>query len=194
MVIHLKSIIGILAVLVGFLQFIPYFFDIRRGTVKPHVLSWFTWSLLTGLGFALLWLNGGGNGAWIFLFQSIACLTIALYACFRGEKKITILDWISFTAALITFVFYIFTKDIVTSAILAAAIDSLGFIPTFRKSYMKPREETVVMYLCSGIAFCLSILALRTYSFSTIFYPLVLAVTNLSFVFFLFIRRKVLHS
>jgi hypothetical protein len=122
--------------------------------------------------------------------QSLLCLVIACYAFFKGEKNITRMDWISFGGAMVATVFYLFTKNAILSVVLAATIDCLGFVPTFRKSYTKPLDEPALTYFFSGLGFLFSIAALQAYAFETIFYPSVLVIANSVFVLFLLVRRK----
>lgn len=186
----MKTAFTIIALILGFAAFIPYFIEIWKKTAKPHVFSWITWGILTGLGFFLSLSAGGGEGAWVFGLQSALCLVIAVYALIKGEKNITRMDWVTFTSAIIITVIYIFTKNAVISVFLAASIDSLGFVPTFRKSFMKPFDEPSLTYFLSFLGFIFSIGALQSYSFVTMFYPLILVVTNGAFVLFLLVRRR----
>ncbi len=186
----MKTLFAAVSLVFGFITFIPYFIEIWKKTAKPHVFSWVTWSLLTGLGFVLSLKGGGGGGAWVFGLQSALCLVIACYAFFHGEKNITRIDRISFGSALVVTVIYIFTKNAILSAFLAATIDCLGYVPTVRKSYMKPLDEPALTFFFSGLSFLFSIAALQAYSFETVFYPSVLVLANGAFVLFLLIRRK----
>jgi hypothetical protein len=186
----MKTLFAVASLCFGFVTFVPYFVEMWKGTAKPHIFSWVTWSLLTGLGFILSLRGGGGEGAWIFGLQSLLCLLVAVYAIFKGEKHITRTDWISFAGALTVTVVYLFTKNGPVSAFLAATIDSLGFVPTFRKSYLKPLEEPALTYFFSFLGFLFSLGALQVYSFETVFYPLALVVANCAFVIFLLVRRK----
>jgi len=182
------------SLVLGFVTFLPYFARMWKGTARPHVFSWMTWGILTGLGFVLSLSGGGGKGAWIFGLQSALCLSIAAYALFKGERNITRSDRVVFTGAILTTIFYAFTKNAVLSVILAAAIDLLGYIPTFRKSYLKPLDEPALTYFFSFLSFAFSLGALATYSFVTMFYPLILVVTNIVFILFLLIRRRTLNQ
>jgi hypothetical protein len=174
----------------GLATFLPYYINIARKKTKPHIFSWINWAFLTGLGFVLSLTNGGGEGAWIFGLQSAACLGIAVWALFKKEKNIVRIDVIIFGAAIIITFFYVITKNAIISVALAAIIDCLGFVPTFRKSYLKPFDETALTYFLSFLSFLFSILALQSYNFVTMFYPLVLLITNNIFVVFLLVRRK----
>lgn len=189
-----KTIFVVLSLAASIGTFVPYFLNMWKRTARPHIFSWITWGLLTGLGFILSFSQGGGGGAWVFGLQSVLCFVVVAYGFFYGEKNITRVDWIVFLSALTLVVFYVFTKNVVLSVVLAATIDLLGFIPTFRKSYLKPYEEPAFTYFSTFISFLLSLGALGTYSFVTMFYPIALIVINISLVSFLLIRRRALRS
>jgi len=185
-----KTIFTIISLVFGFATFLPYYINIRKKVAKPHLFSWLPWGILTGLGFILSLRGGGGGGSWIFGLQSILCLGIAGYALVKGEKNITRIDWFFFASAILIMFIYAFTKNAVFSVSLAAVIDFLSFLPTFRKSYSKPYDEPVLTYFFSFLGFLFSLGALQTYSFVTLFYPSTVVVTNGVFVLFLFLRRK----
>ncbi len=185
-----KDILAIISLILGFLIYVPYFRALAKKEASPHVFSWLTWGILIGLGFILSLTSGGGEGAWIFALESFFCFVIALCALLQKKKNITRSDQIVFAGAMVITVFYIFTKNAIISVILAALIDSLGFIPTFRKSYSQPYSEPWSSYLFSALAFLASIGALAAYNFTTLFYSLTLIVTNLALVVFLIARRK----
>lgn len=190
----MQNAFAVLSLIFGFGTFVPYFVEMFKGTARPHIFSWITWSLLTGLGFLISLKAGGGEGAWIFGLQAGLCLIVAVYGVFRGEKHITQLDRLAFASALIITAIYIFTKNAVLSVCLAATVDCLGFIPTFRKSYMQPASEPALTYTFSGLGFLFSLGALHELTLVTIFYPLVLVLANISFVLFLLVRRRALQS
>ena len=180
-----KNIFAILSLVFGFGVFLPYYINIWKKVAKPHLFSWITWTLIGGLGFVLSYRGGGGEGSWIFGLQTILCLGVAVYALFKGEKNISFFDWIAFSGVIIAAIVYVSTKNAVLSVILAATIDFLGFIPTFRKSYLKPYDEPILTYFFAFLSWFFSIVALENYSFVTMFYPFTLTLTNIVFVLFL---------
>lgn len=186
----LKTIFTTVSLASGIAIFVFYYISIFKKEAKPHLFSWTTWGILTGIGFVASLSEGGGEGAWIFALESILCLSVAGFALFRGEKNITRVDWVFFISAIVTMFVYVLTKNAVLSVFLAAIIDILGFLPTFRKSYLKPYNESVSSFSFSFLSYLFSLGALQTYSFVTIFYPVTLVITNGVFVLFLIIRRK----
>lgn len=185
-----QDIFGIIATVLGVATFLPYFVAIYKKTVRPHIFSWFTWGLLTGVGFLVSTANGGGSAAWIFGGESILCFIIAGYAIWHGEKLITKLDWASFVSAMIVFIFYLFTRNAIWSAALAATIDTLAFVPTYRKSFTQPFDEPISTYLLSGVGYAFSLFALDDYGTAPLIYPSTLILTNLGFAIYLAVRRR----
>ena len=185
-----KTIFAIASLISGIAIFIPYYISILKKEAKPHLFSWTTWGILTGIGFISSLSEGGDKGAWIFALESILCLSVAVYALVKGEKNKTRIDYVFFISAIIIMFTYAFTKNAVLSVSLAAIIDFLAFLPTFRKSYLKPYDEPSLSYFFSFLSYLLSLGALQAYSFVTLFFPSTLVITNGVFVLFLLIRRK----
>jgi len=189
-----KEMIGGLSVLVGLAGFVPYFWAMYKREVKPHVFTWFTWGLLAGLVFAAQWTEGGGAGAWNIGIIAFVCFLVAVLALFVGEKNITRKDWVTFVAALIAIPVWWLTDDPVGSVILATLINFLAFLPTFFKSYHKPREESLGYYVFSTIGFVLSIWALEVYNLTTVLYPGYIVVANIAFAAMVLWRRRILSA
>lgn len=185
-----KTLFTILSLTLGFAIFVPYYINIFKKKARPHLFSWVTWGILGGLGFILSFLGGGGGGAWIFGLSSILCFGVVGYAIFYGEKNITRIDWAAFIAALTIAGFYVFAKNAAFSVFFVAIIDSLGFVPTFRKSYLKPHDEPALTYFLGSLSFLFSLGALTEHTFVTMFYPATLVATNFALVLFLLFRRK----
>lgn len=186
-----KAALGVVAIIIGIAAYIPYLRDLFRGKTRPHVFSWFIWGLMTAIGFFAQISEGAGAGAWIGAFTASVSFFIAIYALRRGEKNITPLDWASFLGAVLAIAFWMITKEPLVAVILIVIIDALGFVPTFRKSYTKPHEETLVSYFLNGTKFIPALFALEVFSPTTALYPIYLVVANYSFVAMLMTRRKV---
>lgn len=186
----MKPFLGIAATLLAFYSYIPYFRDIFAGKTKPHAFSWLVWFLLTAIGFVAQVKDNGGAGAWVTGFTAFVALFIFILAIQRGEKNITRADWACLFGAVLAMGLWALTKDPLLAVILITVIDALGFLPTFRKAYSKPQEETMITFLLSSIKFIIAIAALSNYSAITVLYPASLVFMNGVFVVMLVIRRK----
>lgn len=194
MVMDYKIILGAIASIISFIAYIPYVRDIFNGKTKPHVFSWLAWGLLTGIVFFAQIAKGAGPGAWVTGFAAVACMFIAAAAFFRGEKNITRIDWISFIGALLGGVFWKLTDNPLAAVILVTIADSLAFVPTVRKAYKKPWEETASTYFLNALKFAIGLLALQSLNLTTVLYPAYLVLANGLFVIMLFVRRKTITA
>lgn len=185
-----KIILALLATLIGLIGYIPYFRDIFKGTTKPHVFSWFIWSLLTGIAFAAQVVEGAGPGAWVTGFTAVVCSAVAVLAFSKGEKEITKSDWVCLVLALLGIALWLVTDNPLTAVIVVTITDALAFIPTFRKTYFKPHEETLTEYALAAVKFFISIIALESLTLSTWLYPASLVIMNGAFVVMALIRRR----
>lgn len=189
-----KALLGVIAVVVGFIGYVPYFRDIFKGKTKPHAFSWLVWGVLTGIAFVGQVVSDGGAGAWVTGFTAVICLIIFLLALKKGKRDFPITDWISLAGAGFALLLWAITNDPLIAIVLVSIIDALGFIPTFRKSYYRPFEETLFTYHMSSLKFVIGLFALESYSIVTILYPVSLILTNSTFAILLITRRKQLGS
>jgi uncharacterized membrane protein SpoIIM required for sporulation len=147
-----------------------------------------------GLMFLTQRTNLAGPGAWVTGCSALVALLISALSIVRGERRITRLDLLTFFAALAMISVWYFTSDPLWLVILITEIDMLGFYPTFRKSYVRPHEESAVLFALSATKFVFSYLALSTYSIVTALYPLTMVILCAALVALLLWRRAVVPA
>ncbi|MFO0970972.1 MAG: hypothetical protein U0520_01325 [Candidatus Saccharimonadales bacterium] len=185
----MKNLVGIIAVALTFIGYIPYIRDTIKGKTKPHIFTWFIWGFVTAVAFGLQLSDKAGPGAFVTLAAAIVCLAIALIGLRKGSKEITKSDTMFLVLSMVALVLWLFAEQAVLSVILLSLIDILGFIPTIRKSWHKPGEETLISYVVNTVRFCLALYALERYTIVTILYPLTWVLANGLFSVYLIIRR-----
>lgn len=171
-----------------------YFAGIARGRTHPHVFSWLIWGTISSIGFAAQVAEGAGPGAWARGFGSATCFLLVFISFFKGEKDIRRADWATLAAALSAIPLWMITKTPFWSVLIVCFIDTIGYIPTVRKSWLKPREEQAVSYVFSCLGAGFSLLAIKQYTPSTWLYPLVLFFTNGLMWAYLMARRRALET
>lgn len=176
--------------LAAFAGYSIYLRDIFRGKTKPHAFSWLVWSIMEAIAFTAQVVKHGGAGAWVTGASAAISFFIFLLALAKGKKDFPWFDWIALAISLIAVFLWWLTKEPTMSVILVVIVDAAAFIPTFRKGYHKPFEETITEYELSTFKHLLGILALQAYSISTWLYPASLVMTNSLFVLLLIVRRK----
>jgi hypothetical protein len=138
--------------------------------------------------------DGAGIGSVVMGVTTLMSLYIIIISIKKGERSIKPVDWISFMISLIALVSWILVKTPLYAVILIVIADIAAFIPTIRKSYIKPQSETVETFAIAAMKHVFSILALQNISFISSFYTFYLIVINLLFVSMLMIRRKSLQD
>lgn len=190
---EIKSVIGIIAVGLVFIGYIPYLRDLWKGKTVPHVYSWFLWGFVTTIAFALQVSDRAGVGAFVTLAAASMCaVVIALsFAKQKGKMDITMLDTFFLLLAFVSLGFWLIAKQPVISAVLATTTDLLGFAPTIRKSWHKPFSETLSLYSLNTFRFGLAAISLQHYSLITALYPISWCIANGLFACMLIYRRKI---
>lgn len=189
----IKNIIGVIAILLTFIGYLPYIRDIFKGKTKPHIYSWFLWGFVTTIAFALQVCGGAGIGAYVTLAAALLCIVVFILGLrLKGKRDITLSDTLFFLLAFVALFLWLVAKQPVLSAILVTATDLLGFAPTIRKSWNNPHSETLSFYLLNSLRFLLAVIALQHYSIITALYPITWMFANGLFGILLIIRRRLI--
>lgn len=183
------TLFGILSVGIGIVSYLPYFRDIYRGTTKPHPFSWLIWGILDTTVFAAQVVKGAGAGSWATAVTLFFTFIIAIVSFKRGEKRITITDWVCLIGALGGITLWLFTSDPFYAVLVVTVTNSLAMIPTIRKSFMRPFEETASMYALAVLKWIPAIFAMQSFTPTNWLFPVSLVFWNSALVLLLLVRR-----
>ncbi len=185
-----KTLLALGAIMIAIVSYVPYFRDIFRGKTKPHAFTWLIWGTLNGIAFLGQLSDSGGVGAWALGFTAIATLSIFGLSLFKGEKNIKPFDWFCLVGSFLAIVPWLLTNDPLLSVVLITLIDVIAFMPTVRKSVIKPHQETLITYFLSIFKYFFIVGALENYTVVTVLFPFVIGFMNLAFVVFILVRRR----
>ncbi len=163
--------------------------SIAAGRTKPHAFSWFIWFLLSLVIALAQWARGAGVGITMMLVSAGGCLLLAYLGWRVGQKNIVKKDYISLFLSFLTIPLWIVTKDPLASIFLIAFINTLGLIPTLRKSWHTPNEENPMTYLLFGTSNFVSIFSIESINLTTALMPAYRSILCFMTVIFLLIRR-----
>jgi hypothetical protein len=184
-----RDFLGVAAIVIGLIGYVPYFRTIFNGKTKPHAFTWLVWGILTAIAFGGQVVGKAGSGAWVTGFTAFISFTICVLALIKGKRDFPLADWLCLVGCMIGLALWAITGNPLAAIILITLIDMLAFAPTFRKSYSKPYTEPAFTYSLSGIKFLIALFALQQVTTVTVLYPASLVLTNGAFVALVIIRR-----
>ena len=186
-----KELMGILSVLLFCGSYIPYFYSIWRGITKPHPYSWTAWGLLLGLIYFIQVSEKGGPGAWGIAAVALLQLAVAAVGWWRrADIEIMSLDVVAFTGAGVAMLLWLGADNPLAAVILIAAIDVLGYVPTFRKTLVAPYSENLLAYAIGAAAMLASLFGLTTLNATTVTEPIAFLIMQMLFVTVIAARRR----
>lgn len=186
----MKQALGLTAVALTFLAYIPYYRDIIRGKTHPHVYSWSLWGLLTILIVALQIKGGAGVSTLVTASAGLLCLGVIILSLKKGKKDIAVSDTVTAILALVAIGFWLVANKPVASITLVVIADLLAFYPTVRKSWNQPYAETLSLFATNTIRFMLALVAIEHYTLLAMMWPAAWVVANAAFSVMLIVRRK----
>jgi len=190
-----KEILSAIAIALTFAAFVPYIRAILSGTTKPHVFSWVIWGSTTFVVFLAQIEGKGGVGAWpIGVSGSITIFIAFLAYVKRADITITKTDWLFFVSALSSLPLWHVTSDPLWAVVILTIVDALGFGPTVRKAYSFPHSESLLFFALFAVRNVLVILALESYSVTTVLFPAVIAAACVSLMAMVTYRRRELAT
>lgn len=190
-----KEILSAIAIALTFAAFVPYIRAILSGTTKPHVFSWVIWGSTTFVVFLAQIEGKGGVGAWpIGVSGSITIFIAFLAYVKRADITITKTDWLFFVSALSSLPLWHVTSDPLWAVVILTIVDALGFGPTVRKAYSFPHSESLLFFALFAVRNVLVILALESYSVTTVLFHAVIAAACVSLMAMVTYRRRELAT
>lgn len=132
----------------------------------------------------------GGVGAWAIGVSGIITIYVAFLAYIKNSDiTITRTDWVFFILAMISLPLWYITSDPLWAVVILTAVDVLGFVPSFRKAYIKPFEEQLTFFVIMVARNLISIMALEHYSVTTVLFPVITALVCMIFILLVIYRR-----
>ncbi|MGA7429263.1 MAG: hypothetical protein WBQ24_08770 [Xanthobacteraceae bacterium] len=205
-----KDVMGALAVLIAIAAYGIYVWKTLRGDARPHPLSWLIFGVLTGTGYLVQLDQKAGPGSWVMAVTTLVCLMLCVMSFWRGERTFPWYEWAFLGAAIVVFVFYLWSRnpepigavggvtprDLLIrhapaiSSTLAAFVNVLGFGPTVTKAWLRPHSDSVSIFVLNSLKFVPSFFALDSISVATCVFPATLVVANAGVALIIYLRRQ----
>ena len=169
-----KAIAGVCAGIFSLLGFVPYIITICQGKTSPNRASWSIWASL-GIVLAISNYSAGARETmWLLTAYAVCQITIAILSLKYGEGGWNIFDRTCLLGAFISIVLWQLYDSPLIAIAISIAIDSLGALPTIKKSYLQPETEDLFSWMMFWTAGTLNIFALTQWSVELIAQPIYL--------------------
>ncbi|MDQ5950592.1 MAG: hypothetical protein QG585_534 [Patescibacteria group bacterium] len=186
----MKETLAIIGAVIAVVGNVPYLLDVIKKRVEPHPYTWLVWTIVSGVTFFGQVAKGAGIGALPTAAAEIFTVIIFLFSLQYGFKNIVKTDTYFFIFALLGLIPWAITKDPTISVIIVVIIDLVAFVPTIRKTWIKPKSETPVLFSMNVVRHILTLFSLQAYNIATTLHSIVMIVINSIMTGIIVLKKK----
>lgn len=183
-------IFGILGGLIAFLASVPYIIDIVRGNTKPQRMAWVIFLTLSGISFFAQLAEGATDSLWfplVLFLQAIVIFVLTLKFGVGGFGKFDIL---TLFLAILIMILWAVTKSAALAIICGVVVNDIGKVLVAKKAYKLPNTEYLPTWVWSVVASLFAVLAVGSFDWILIIYPLNNAISVGVIAAIIIYRRK----
>ncbi len=189
-----KLVLGAASAVVAFINYLPYLIGVVQKTLHPHAFSWIIFTAITATIAVAQLTAGAGAGAWATAATSLTTCLIAGFALRNGGYRITRSDKLSLFGALAAIPAWVITANPLIAVIILTGIETLGFLPTYRKAWHQPHDESVLAFSLTLLKYGLALGAMGNYTLTTTLFPIALILLSSVLITELLIRKQVVKA
>jgi len=179
----IEIVLIIIAVTLALIGNGRYLIDVLKGKTKPHLYTWFIWSIVSAVVFFGQLVKGAGVGAIPTFVAEIFTIIIFFFSLRFGFTNIPKKDHYFLALALIGMIPWAITKDPTISVITVVIIDVIAFLPTLRKTWKYPTTETSLLYGMNVLRHTITLYLLESYNIATMLHSIAMIIINSLMVF-----------
>lgn len=161
---------------------LPYSLDIIRRKTKPRIVSWFNWSLLTGIATAAALADKQYPSAVLTAVATLETAGVVILGLKYGERKFERFDVICQISAIIGLILWIVFNSPLVAIFATVLIDFLAGLPTYKHAWQKPDEETTSSFVFAALGGAFALAAVHDPHLSGLIYPIYIVLANVVLV------------
>lgn len=138
---------------------IPYIIGVMKGNLKPKLVSWFTWCLLSVLLTGAAIAESHTTSA---IMSSVAALctgSVVILGLKHGSRTLDKLDIGCLIGAMAGIAIWLMLDNPTLAIFVAVTVDIIAFIPTLVHGWNAPHEESLVAFVIATVGAGLGFLA-----------------------------------
>lgn len=175
------------------ISIIPYFRSILKGDTKPHRMTFFIWTILILIAFFSQLAKGASWSLLLTAGDGIAVLATFILSVKFGVGGLEWRDIISLVGVVVSLILWYLTKEPATALFLIILIDLIGLNLTIIKTWKNPETENWVAWAICALGGFFGVLAVGSYNFILLSYPVYICLANLSLTIIIIYRKNYLH-
>lgn len=159
---------------------IPYIIGVTKGDLKPKVVSWFTWSLLSVLLTGAAIAEGYTISAIMSSIAALSTGSVMILGLKHGNRSLDKLDILCLGGAMAGIAVWLLLDNPTLAIFVAVAVDIIAFIPSLVHGWKSPEEESLMGFALATVGAGLGFSAAVVSSGGTvgIVYPLYAVLFN----------------
>ena len=157
---------------------VPYIRDIRRGTTRPHRVSWFTFAALSTVAAVSQFVDGAGAGAWLAAGSAVGFTIVFGYSIRAGVGGSSWPDRCGLVLAAVGVALALVAREPLVAVVSVIAAELVAIALTAVKAVRDPDSETPTTWLFDCLAGGLAIAAVSSFSVTELMYPVHHTVAN----------------
>lgn len=181
---------GLIAVGLAIAANIPYMYQIARRKVRPHPFTHFALGVTITTTGVIMMSNGAGAGAWSdFADGALSFVIVVLTLKNYKKQKFALSDVVCLVAALLALAIWLLVGNPLIAVLLLMTSDVFAMIPTIRKTWRKPKSESLAywsIFILNGVFI---VLALSEYTFLTLVGVVAWFVMEIPLVLFILYKK-----
>lgn len=184
-----------LVILSNFLSIVstfPYLVGVVKGVIKPRIITWVIWSILTGVSCIASLFEGQFITMILLIVTTVLTSSVAILGWRHGDKQIKRLDIACFVCAIIGVIVWRLTSSPSLAVIVMLIADLMGGLPTLIHSWQKPNEEEWRAFSISAVGSLCTLIAVNSFKITAFAFPLYLVVMGATYSTIIIARRKYL--
>lgn len=190
----MKDSLLVLSAIITIGAVVPYLHDILRGTTKPNIASWITWTLLFVVATIAEFAAGEFRTAFFTASISAETALVVVLGLKYGYAKYTKFDAACQIGAFLGFILWWLFNNPLAAIILVVVIDFIAALPTLEHSWFSPKEETWITFSLSGLGGFVALFALTSYNWTSLMYPIYIVLINILITTVILSRKRILKS
>jgi len=174
----MKTVFLIASGAITIIAALPYLNDVLKHQTKPRIVSWFNWTLLTGIATAAALAAKQYPSAVLTGAACVETIVIVIAGFHLGDKKFEKFDVLCQFGAIIGLILWIIFNSPLVAIIATVTIDFIAGLPTWKHAWESPDEETSSTFVLSAIGSGFALLALRRPHVSGLLYPIFITLST----------------